>query len=78
MFVCAIELATLVSSTKGIGMATMNAVEVAHLATKEDVANVRVEVAQLETRLLKWMFGLLLGIIVNVLGVAVSIVLQLM
>ncbi len=59
-------------------MVTMNAVEVAHLATKEDVANVRVEVAQLETRLLKWMFGLLFGIIVNVLGVAVSIVLQLM
>ena len=58
-------------------MATMNAVEVAHLATKEDVANVRVEVAQLETRLLKWMFGLLFGIIVNVVGVAVSIVLQL-
>ncbi len=58
-------------------MATMNAVEVSHLATKEDVANVRVEVAQLETRLLKWMFGLLLGIIANVVGVTVSIVLQL-
>ena len=58
-------------------MATINAVEVAHLATKEDVANVRVEVAQLETRLLKWMFGLLLGIIANVVGVTVSIVLQL-
>lgn len=58
-------------------MATMNAVEVSHLATKEDVANVRVEVAQLETRLLKWMFGLLLGIITNVVGVTVSIVLQL-
>lgn len=42
-------------------MATMNAVEV----------------AQLETRLLKWMFGLLLGIIANVVGVTVSIVLQL-
>ena len=58
-------------------MATVNAVEVSHLATKEDVANVRVEVAQLETRLLKWMFGLLLGIIANVVGVTVSIVLQL-
>lgn len=58
-------------------MTTINATEVAHLATKEDVANVRVEVAQLETRLLKWMFGLLLGIIANVVGVAVSIVLQL-
>ena len=54
-------------------MATMNAVEVTHLATKEDVADVRVEVAQLETLLLKWMFGLLLGIIINVIGVAVSI-----
>lgn len=58
-------------------MTTINATEVAHLATKEDVANVRVEVAQLETRLLKWMFGLLLGIIANVVGVSVSIVLQL-
>ena len=55
----------------------MTTVEYTHLATKEDVANVRVEVAQLETRLLKWMFGLLIGIIVNVLGVAVSIALQL-
>ena len=55
----------------------MNAVDVMHLATKEDVANVRVGVAQLETRLLKWMFALLLGIILNVIGVAVSIALQL-
>lgn len=41
-----------------------------HLATKADLA-------QLETRLLKWMFGLLVGVILNVVGVAVAIVLQL-
>ena len=55
----------------------MTTAEIAHLATKEDVANVRAEVAQLETRIVKWMFGLLIGVIVNVLGVAVSIALQL-
>ena len=56
----------------------MTTMELTHLATKEDVANVLVEVAQLETRLLKWIFGLLVGVIINVVGVTVSIILQIL
>ena len=31
------------------------------LATKEDVANLRVEISQMETRLIKWMVGTVLA-----------------
>ena len=31
------------------------------LATKEDVANLRVEMSQMETRLIKWMVGTVLA-----------------
>ena len=31
------------------------------LATKEDVANLRVEMSQMETRLIKWMVGIVLA-----------------
>ncbi len=31
------------------------------LATKEDVANLRVEISQMETRLIKWMVGAVLA-----------------
>ena len=35
--------------------------ELQHYATKADVAEMRVELHQMETRLIKWMVGLMVG-----------------
>ena len=35
--------------------------ELGHYATKEDVANLRTDVSQMETRLIKWLVGAVLA-----------------
>ena len=35
--------------------------ELGHYATKEDIANLRAEMSQMETRLIKWMVGSVLA-----------------
>lgn len=32
-----------------------------HLATKEDIANLRADIANLDARLVRWMVGLMIG-----------------
>ena len=45
-----------------------------HYATKADIADVRADMAQMETRLVKWMIGIMFG--ADALSTSIALVIQ--
>ncbi len=48
--------------------------ELQHYATKADIADVRADMAQMETRLVKWMVGIMFG--AAALSTSIALVIQ--